>query len=387
MEPARMHPHADIRISPIQPVAPHQASHRILAKFCTLIYDCDAIIEVDSSDNWAIGQYEVFNFLMLLFSGLLAYYLRQRMYFPSDFDWVDFVTIKITSSLLVVLWIDELIYKSHGAIDALLPIIGQIANRNNDTAFIPPCKKQKHSFKCHPEDEFKKNGSKLYWYRLDEYLIHQVVASLACEYYPVLLVIHWVVTGRANNAVEKIIQRQEQSKSIELPLRQAAACISRVPELEFIEVPPMTIEVSFLAKFLFNCLAILTVISALVCAMADFYQIIDSNYFLDDAILTLCYIYTLSSILLFVLTIAKAIMEVNGRPRGWIGGWCQRLACPTVSSRAFGPTAKTWVVPAGGAPLGFSVSGADVFWVRLPPDPSPTLPLAADRFGTGMVWG
>ncbi|KAI1714278.1 alcohol dehydrogenase groES-like domain-containing protein [Ditylenchus destructor] len=32
---------------------------------------------------------------------------------------------------------------------------------------------------------------------------------------------------------------------------------------------------------------------------------------------------------------------------------------PTVSSRAFGPTAKTWVVPAGGAPLGFSVSGAE----------------------------
>ncbi|KAI1691365.1 hypothetical protein Ddc_24292 [Ditylenchus destructor] len=32
----------------------------------------------------------------------------------------------------------------------------------------------------------------------------------------------------------------------------------------------------------------------------------------------------------------------------------QRLACPTVSSRACGPTAKTWVVPAVGAPLGFS---------------------------------
>ncbi|KAI1691416.1 hypothetical protein Ddc_24242 [Ditylenchus destructor] len=47
-------------------------------------------------------------------------------------------------------------------------------------------------------------------------------------------------------------------------------------------------------------------------------------------------------------------------------GWTlQRLACPTVSSRAFGPTAKTWVVPAVGAPLGFSVSGADVFWVAL----------------------
>ncbi|KAI1695253.1 hypothetical protein DdX_19682 [Ditylenchus destructor] len=89
--------------------------------FCyTMVHDlvfknCDKIIEVDSTNNWAIGQYEVFNFLMLLFSGLLAYYLRQRMYFPSDFDWIDFITIKITSSLLVVLWIGELIYKSHGA--------------------------------------------------------------------------------------------------------------------------------------------------------------------------------------------------------------------------------------------------------------------------------
>ncbi|KAI1708398.1 hypothetical protein Ddc_14366 [Ditylenchus destructor] len=43
---------------------------------------------------------------------------------------------------------------------------------------------------------------------------------------------------------------------------------------------------------------------------------------------------------------------------------CQRLACPTVSSRAFGPTAKRWVVPAGGCPLGFSDTGPDVFWVR-----------------------
>ncbi|KAI1699287.1 hypothetical protein DdX_17416 [Ditylenchus destructor] len=292
----------------------------------TMIYDlvyksCDVVIEVDSNDSWTVIQHSIYNALMMAFSPFLLYYLRQRSYYQSNCDLLDFITNKITSSLLIILWIDEIIYKSHAARQILVPKICEQMG-NGVICSLVPCLRHSHKFKCRPAQDLV--GSELDWFLIDDHFIHSVVVGAACEFYPVMIVLLWIVTGRAEKKAEQIDRQNQELKTIRRPLKNVVVLVSRISGMERVESACSPMNVAFPLRASARLLAVICVISALECTLIELFYTLDADSWGTQ---TSIIVYNISAYLHYAFVLASILLSQEG-----LCIWSSRFVPPTKST-------------------------------------------------------
>uniref|UniRef100_A0A915E516 Uncharacterized protein n=1 Tax=Ditylenchus dipsaci TaxID=166011 RepID=A0A915E516_9BILA len=155
---------------------------------------CDKLVESTNRAGLMIDQ--IYNGLMIVYAIVSSIYLYQRSLHHSHTDLFDVITTNVIDSVSAVLFVKSIVYKSY---------LGQPgANSSALLKFIPCLKKLPH-FTCHPTTALK--GSQLTWYYADKAVLHPTLVSAACEFFPVLLIVHHFVAGKAHKIAGKLVKK------------------------------------------------------------------------------------------------------------------------------------------------------------------------------------
>uniref|UniRef100_A0A915E935 Sulfhydryl oxidase n=1 Tax=Ditylenchus dipsaci TaxID=166011 RepID=A0A915E935_9BILA len=165
--------------------------------------NCDKLIDAYSDEQW---EDLVYSCLMIGFCLLSSVYIIQRSYYGSVEDSkLDLITRRWVNVVLTIVWIKIVLFKGYLSYQ-------EVCQRIEISGMWCPAKGR--PYECHPEQELK--GTQLIWYYLHKGLLNSTVISCASEYFPVMLVGHWLACGRADEKADELIQkrRKEEKKSI-----------------------------------------------------------------------------------------------------------------------------------------------------------------------------
>uniref|UniRef100_A0A915E1A8 Uncharacterized protein n=1 Tax=Ditylenchus dipsaci TaxID=166011 RepID=A0A915E1A8_9BILA len=164
---------------------------------------CDKLVESTNRAGLMIDQ--IYNGLMIVYAIVSSIYLYQR--------------------ISAVLFVKSIVYKSYLGQPDILKRISQSKGANSSALlkFIPCLKKLPH-FTCHPATTLK--GSQLTWYYADKAVLHPTLVSAACEFFPVLLIVHHFVAGKAHKIAAKLVKKDMMSSVLQYMALKKIKCLN-----------------------------------------------------------------------------------------------------------------------------------------------------------------
>ncbi|CAD6190697.1 unnamed protein product [Caenorhabditis auriculariae] len=176
---------------------------------------CDKLVDaIYSSELWLETIYDL---VMASFSGLSLIYILHRRYYGainSNLDKVGRLFINITFS---VVWMKVVIYKGYLSHQ-------ELCQRKELEGYW--CPVMKRNYDCSPYDDL--HGTQKSWYYINKGLLSSSIISCASEFFPVLLVGHWLACGGAEEKAEDIERRMKRKAGVRGMLREFMKDISRV---------------------------------------------------------------------------------------------------------------------------------------------------------------
>uniref|UniRef100_A0A914H8Z0 Uncharacterized protein n=1 Tax=Globodera rostochiensis TaxID=31243 RepID=A0A914H8Z0_GLORO len=197
--------------------------------------NCDKMIDATGAEEqW---QEAVYNLLMISFCILTLVYIWQRSYFGSQPSNFDLVTRKWVNVVLTIVWIKIVVYKGYLSYQ-------ELCQRKEISGYWCPIVKRPYT--CDPEKVLK--GTQKIWYYLHKGLLNSAIISCASEFFPVMLVAHWLACGRAEQRADELIRRRQEKKSVRRMLHGMMGDVSKVygvdptaqhrHELPTLDIPP-----------------------------------------------------------------------------------------------------------------------------------------------------
>ncbi|CAJ0587729.1 unnamed protein product, partial [Mesorhabditis spiculigera] len=222
--------------------------------------ECDKLVDaIYNSELWIETCYDL---LMSGFSVLSLIYIVQRRYYGAintSLDKVGRLFINITFS---VVWMKVVIYKGYLSHN-------ELCQRKELEGYW--CPVMKRHYECNPAYDL--GGTKKIWYYLNKGLLNTAVISCASEFFPVLLVSHWLSCGGAEEKAEDIRKRAERRMGVKGLLKNFFSDISRVYGETTTDVQPL--HPHYLLKWSFWVLSFVATVTAAVKWMTYFYYTID----------------------------------------------------------------------------------------------------------------
>ncbi|KAL3125396.1 hypothetical protein niasHT_002124 [Heterodera trifolii] len=197
--------------------------------------NCDKMIDATGAqEQW---QEAVYNLLMISFCILTLVYIWQRSFFGSQPSNFDLITRKWVNVVLTIVWIKIVVYKGYLSYQ-------ELCQRKEISGYWCPIVKRPYT--CDPEKALK--GTQKIWYYLHKGLLNSAIISCASEFFPVMLVAHWLACGRAEQRADELIRRRQEKKSVRRMLHGMMGDVSKVygvdptaqhrRELPALDIPP-----------------------------------------------------------------------------------------------------------------------------------------------------
>ncbi|EYC45442.1 hypothetical protein Y032_0428g1299 [Ancylostoma ceylanicum] len=229
--------------------------------------NCDKLVDaIYTSELWLESCYDI---LMAAFSGLSLVYILQRRYYGainSNLDKIGRLFINITFS---VVWVKVVVYKGYLSHQ-------ELCQRKELESYW--CPVMRRNYECTPSDDL--HGTQKMWYYINKGILSSSIISCASEFFPVLLVAHWLACGGAEEKAEDIERRRQLRQGVRALMKEFLKDISRVyTATTDMNVPPLKIS-----SHLVLLLWILTPLASLACAirwLVYFYWTIDFDYLMD----------------------------------------------------------------------------------------------------------
>ncbi|EGT36266.1 hypothetical protein CAEBREN_21337 [Caenorhabditis brenneri] len=216
--------------------------------------------------------------LMATFSGLsLIYILHRRFYgaISSNLDKVGRLFINIT---FAVVWMKVVIYKGYLSHQ-------ELCQRKELEGYW--CPVIKRHYECNPASEL--HGTQKMWYYINKGLLSSSIISCASEFFPILLVTHWLACGGAEERAEDIEKRMKRKEGVRGMLREFMKDVSRV----YVEHPEMQSKPLIISKYLVAFFVLITPIVMIMSTLKwlfyfyytiDFDELVDEHYMTNDYI-------------------------------------------------------------------------------------------------------
>ncbi|VDO45120.1 unnamed protein product [Haemonchus placei] len=249
--------------------------------------NCDKLVDaIYSSELWLESCYDV---LMAAFSALSLVYILQRRYYGainSNLDntfQIGRLFINITFS---VVWIKVVVYKGYLSHQ-------ELCQRKELESYW--CPVMRRNYECSPANDL--HGTQKMWYYINKGVLSSSIISCASEFFPVLLVAHWLACGGAEEKAEDIQRR------VRGLMREFLKDISRVYTANTANnSPPLVIRKSLL--WFFWVAAPITSVACAVRWMVYFYWTIDFDHLMEMHWATNDYVSLVANILQLILFIA-----------------------------------------------------------------------------------
>ncbi|KAK6747381.1 hypothetical protein RB195_000527 [Necator americanus] len=202
--------------------------------------NCDKLVDaIYTSELWLESCYDI---LMASFSALSFVYILQRRYY--------------------------------GAINSNLD--KELCQRKELESYW--CPVVRRNYECSPSDDL--HGTQKMWYYINKGILSSSIISCASEFFPVLLVGHWLACGGAEEKAEDIERRQQLRQGVRGLMKEFFKDISRV----YVAAPAMSVPPLHISPYLLLFFWIITPIASLACVirwLVYFYWTIDFDHLIE----------------------------------------------------------------------------------------------------------
>ncbi|CAB3406431.1 unnamed protein product [Caenorhabditis bovis] len=236
--------------------------------------NCDKLVDsVYSSEIYLDAFY---NILMAAFSGLsLIYILHRRFYgaISSNLDKIGRLFVNVT---FAVVWLKVVVFKGYLSHQ-------ELCQRKELDGYW--CPVMRRNYECSPSDDL--HGTQKMWYYINKGLLNSAVISCASEFFPVILVAHWLACGGAEEKADDIMKRMKRKEGVRGMLREFMKDVSRVyvahPELD---AAPLIVK-NYVIWFFWLLTPIVCVASTAKWLFyfyytIDFDQLVEHKYMMND---------------------------------------------------------------------------------------------------------
>ncbi|CAI5449262.1 unnamed protein product [Caenorhabditis angaria] len=176
---------------------------------------CDKLVDaLYPSERYLEAFYDL---LMAAFSGISLIYILHRRYYGAigtNLDKVARLFVNITFS---VVWMNVVIFKGYLSHQ-------ELCQRKELEGYW--CPVTKRHYECDPYTEL--HGTQKMWYYINKGLLNSSIISCASEFFPVLLVTHWLACGGAEERAENIEKRMKRKEGVRGMMREFMKDVSRV---------------------------------------------------------------------------------------------------------------------------------------------------------------
>ncbi|CAI4222136.1 unnamed protein product [Auanema sp. JU1783] len=230
--------------------------------------DCDKLVDaIYSSELWMETIYDL---LMASFSMLSLIYILQRRYFGainSNLDKVGRLFINITFS---VVWLKVVIYKAYLSHQ-------ELCQRKELEGYW--CPVMKRHYECVPSNDL--HGTQKMWLVQKIGILSSSIISCASEFFPVLIVTHWLSCGGAEEKAEDIEKRRQMKQGVRSLLKELMKDISRVyTGNSALDTKPLRIHQ--IIKITFWILTPIACVASCIKWLVCFYYTIDFDHLIEE---------------------------------------------------------------------------------------------------------
>uniref|UniRef100_A0A8R1I828 Uncharacterized protein n=1 Tax=Caenorhabditis japonica TaxID=281687 RepID=A0A8R1I828_CAEJA len=244
---------------------------------------CDKLVDALYPSELLIET--IYDLLMASFSGLSLVYILHRRYYgaiDSNFDKVRRLFINI---VFTIVWVKVVVYKGYLSQQ-------ELCQRKELEGYW--CPVMKRNYQCDPATAL--HGTQKMWYYINKGLLSSSIISCASEFFPVLLVTHWLACGGAEERAEDIERRMKRKEGVRGMLREFMKDVSRV----YVEHPEMESKPLIVSKFLVAFFLLITPIVMILSTLKwlfYFYYTIDFDHLVEQHYMTNDYINLAANIL------------------------------------------------------------------------------------------
>ncbi|KAI1724947.1 hypothetical protein Ddc_06223 [Ditylenchus destructor] len=220
--------------------------------------NCDKLIDATNAEEQWLEA--IYNLLMVLFCLLTLVYILQRSYYGSLETYFDILMRRWVNVVLFIVWIKIVIFKGYLSYQ-------ELCQREEISGYWCPIIKR--PYRCNPEEELK--GTQKIWYYLHKGLLNSSVISCASEFYPVMLVAHWLACGRAEERADELIRRRQEKKSVRKMLTSVMGNVSQVYGIDAFKTQMPALQIQAWVKWVLISLAWTAVVVAILRWFVGFY--------------------------------------------------------------------------------------------------------------------
>ncbi|KAK5974848.1 hypothetical protein GCK32_004314, partial [Trichostrongylus colubriformis] len=194
--------------------------------------------------------------------------------------------INITFS---VVWIKVVVYKGYLSHQ-------ELCQRKELESYW--CPVMRRNYECSPSDDL--HGTQKMWYYINKGILSSAIISCASEFFPVLLVAHWLACGGAEEKAEDIERRRQLRQGVRGLMKQFLRDISRVYTANPVNNAPALVITKPLLWFFWVAVPIASIAST-VRWLVYFYWTIDFDHLMEIHWLTNDYVSLVADILQLIL--------------------------------------------------------------------------------------
>ncbi|CEF60697.1 Hypothetical protein SRAE_X000243000 [Strongyloides ratti] len=225
--------------------------------------NCDKLVDQLYGSEFYLDA--IYSTLMIIFCFLSLIYVFHRSYYGAINTHLDHIGRLWINITFTVVWLKIVIYKGYLSHQ-------ELCQRKELEGYW--CPVIKRHYDCDPYNDL--SGTQKIWFYLNKGLLNTSVISCASEFFPVLLIAHWLACGGAEEKAEDLLRKRQLKRGIRSMMQEFIKDISRVyADTSNVIGPPLVI--SNILKFQHIFFALVAFIGMLVRWFVFFYYSINFN--------------------------------------------------------------------------------------------------------------
>uniref|UniRef100_A0A0K0EL95 Glutaredoxin domain-containing protein n=1 Tax=Strongyloides stercoralis TaxID=6248 RepID=A0A0K0EL95_STRER len=261
--------------------------------------NCDKLVDQLYGSEFYLDA--IYSSIMIIFSLLSLIYVFHRSYYGAINTHLDNIGRLWINITFTIVWFKIVIYKGYLSHQ-------ELCQRKELEGYW--CPVIKRHYDCDPYNDL--DGTQKIWFYINKGLLNTSVISCASEFFPVLLISHWLACGGAEEKAEDLLRKKQLKKNLRGLMQDFFKDISRVyAEISNVAGPPLII--SNLLKYQNILFALTACIGMLVKWFVSFYYSIKFDILAKEHWIQNDWIFLVASIIqaIFFLSIYRWVKTIK----------------------------------------------------------------------------